>query len=342
MIVRDEEDVLARSIACALAVADEVIVVDTGSADGSAAIARDAGAKVYDFEWRDDFSAASNYSFSLASGEYIMWLDADDVIDGEDAEQIRRLVSEGGFDVAMLGYRSGDLYYFRERILRRSMNFVWKGVVHEVIEPRGRVVYSSAKIVHKKLKKGDPLRNLFIYQRHIAGGMRLDGRQQFYYGRELFYCAMYAQAIAVLEQFLRGDGWSVNKAEACRTLYYCHRALGDGDRAVSALTDAFLYLPPRAQDCCLLAAELFAQKNYACARYWYEHALQSPERAEEGGFVADGYSSFIPLINLVAVCVALGDLPAAVRYNERAGALKPGHPSYLANAEYFKRTGALP
>ena len=261
MIVRDEEDVLARSIACALAVADEVIVVDTGSADGSAAIARAAGAKVYDFEWRDDFSVARNYSFSLASGEYIMWLDADDVIECEDAEQIRRLVAEGGFDVAMLGYRSGDLYYFRERILRRSMNFVWKGVVHEVIEPRGRVVYSSAKIVHKKLKKGDPLRNLFIYQRHIAGGMRLDGRQQFYYGRELFYCSMYAQAIAVLDQFLRGDGWAVNKAEACRTLYYCHRALGDGDRAVSALTDAFLYLPPRAQDCCLLAAELFAQKK---------------------------------------------------------------------------------
>ena len=226
MIVRDEEDVLARSIACALAVADEVIVVDTGSADGSAAIARAAGAKVYDFEWRDDFSAARNYSFSLASGEYIMWLDADDVIECEDAEQIRRLVAEGGFDVAMLGYRSGDLYYFRERILRRSMNFVWKGVVHEVIEPRGRVVYSPAKIVHKKLKKGDPLRNLFIYQRHIAGGMRLDGRQQFYYGRELFYCAMYAQAIAVLKQFLRGDGWAVNKAEACRTLYYCFGADG--------------------------------------------------------------------------------------------------------------------
>ena len=96
MIVRDEEDVLARSIACALAVADEVIVVDTGSADGSAAIARAAGAKVYDFEWRDDFSAARNYSFSLASGEYIMWLDADDVIECEDAEQIRRLVAEGG------------------------------------------------------------------------------------------------------------------------------------------------------------------------------------------------------------------------------------------------------
>ena len=106
------------------------------------------------------------------------------------------------------------------------------------------MVYSSAKIVHKKLKKGDPLRNLFIYQRYIAGGMRLDGRQQFYYGRELFYCAMYAQAIAVLKQFLRGDGWAVNKAEACRTLYYCHRALGEGDRAISALTDAFLYLPP--------------------------------------------------------------------------------------------------
>ena len=134
MIVRDEEDVLARSIACALAVADEVKVVDTGSADGSAAIARAAGAKVYDFEWRDDFSAARNYSFSLASGEYIMWLDADDVIECEDAEQIRRLVAEGGFDVAMLGYRSGDLEIdFDKRLVWVDRKNVLQQVGAEVV-----------------------------------------------------------------------------------------------------------------------------------------------------------------------------------------------------------------
>ena len=72
MIVKDEEDVIARSINCALTVADEVIVVDTGSSDGSKKIAADLGAKVYDFEWCDDFSAARNYSFSLASGDYVM------------------------------------------------------------------------------------------------------------------------------------------------------------------------------------------------------------------------------------------------------------------------------
>ena len=79
MIVRDEAQVIARSVNCALSVADEVIVVDTGSADDTRKIALSLGAKVYDFEWTDDFSAARNFSFSLASGDYIMWLDADDV-----------------------------------------------------------------------------------------------------------------------------------------------------------------------------------------------------------------------------------------------------------------------
>ena len=147
MIVKDEEDVIARSINCALTVADEVIVVDTGSSDGSKKIAADLGAKVYDFEWCDDFSAARNYSFSLASGDYVMWLDADDIIEEQSAQLIKELVSAGGFDVAMLKYVSGNLTYYRERILRRAMDFVWKGAVHEVIAPRGKVIYSPARIV---------------------------------------------------------------------------------------------------------------------------------------------------------------------------------------------------
>ena len=335
MIVKDESAVLSRCLACAARFADEIIVVDTGSADDSKDIASRLGARVYDFEWRDDFSAARNYSFSLASSDYIMWLDADDIVEESDACLIRALVEGGGFDVAMLKYVSGNLCYCRERILRRSMNFVWQGAVHEVISPRGKVVYSDAKIVHKKEKSGDSLRNLIIYQRQIARGISLDERQKFYYGRELFYNSMYRQAAAVLEEFLRGGGWVVNKAEACRTLYFCYKRTGENNRARASLTRAFLYLAPRAQDCCILASEFLDDGRLDCAEYWYRRALDAPERVEEGGFVDGDYSAFIPYIGLAVVCDKRGDYAAAHDWNERAGAIKPDDASYIHNKQYL-------
>ncbi len=335
MIVKDEANVIARSVGCALKVADEVIVVDTGSSDDSKNIASSLGAKVYDFVWCDDFSAARNYSFSLASGDYIMWLDADDVIEDGDAAKIVNLTAEGGFDVAMLLYLSGGLKYYRERILRRSMGFEWEGAVHEVITPRGVVKYSDAAITHKKCRAGDPLRNLFIYQKQIARGISLDERQKFYYGRELFYNGMYRQAAAVLEEFLNGSGWVVNKAEACRTLHFCYKNLGENSAASNALVRAFLYLTPRAQDCCMLAAEFADRGEYGCAEYWYRRALDTPESDLDGGFVAEGYSDFIPFLGMTVVCDRRGDYAAARYWNERAGALRPLDPSYLHNRQYL-------
>ena len=80
MIVRDEEPVLIRCLESAAGLYDELVIVDTGSADRTREIARGYTDKVYDFPWVDDFSAARNFAFERASMHYCMWLDADDVI----------------------------------------------------------------------------------------------------------------------------------------------------------------------------------------------------------------------------------------------------------------------
>ncbi len=335
MIVKNESDVIERSVGCAMSVADRVIVVDTGSTDGTAQMAKNLGADVFSFDWCDDFSAARNYSFSLADSDYVMWLDADDYISASDVDEIKRIVKEGGFDVAMLKYKSGDLTYYRERILRRAMNFEWCGAVHEVITPRGEIKYFSAAIEHKKIKPTDPMRNLLIYQKQIAKGVRLDERQKFYYGRELFYNRMYLQATAVLNDFLKGNGWVQNKAEACRTLFYCYQAMGERENARLSLVKSFLYVPPRAQDCCLLADSFFSENDFATAQYWYKCALNSTERAEDGGFVDDKYSGYIPCISLCVLYDRQGDYKNAFFWNERAGEFSPDDPSYLKNKLYL-------
>ena len=80
MVVKDEEKTLERAILSAQPMADEVIVVDTGSTDRSPAIAERLGAKVYSYDWNDDFSAARNFAINKATCDYIMMLDGDEYI----------------------------------------------------------------------------------------------------------------------------------------------------------------------------------------------------------------------------------------------------------------------
>ena len=89
MIVRNEERVLARCLDCVRQFADEIIIVDTGSCDKTKDIASRYTDKVFDYVWCDDFSKARNYAFSKATMNYIMWLDADDVILDCEIEKIR-------------------------------------------------------------------------------------------------------------------------------------------------------------------------------------------------------------------------------------------------------------
>jgi hypothetical protein len=80
MIVRNAERSFRRALSSALPFVDEIVVVDTGSADKTRQIAKELGARLFDFAWRDDFSAARNYSLQQATGDWIFWMDADDVL----------------------------------------------------------------------------------------------------------------------------------------------------------------------------------------------------------------------------------------------------------------------
>jgi len=95
MIVKNEEDNIERAIKSALPIADEIIVVDTGSNDNTVKIVRDLIGRVYFTPWIDDFAAARNKSIAFATKEWIMWLDADDVIPESTYEHINKIKTTG-------------------------------------------------------------------------------------------------------------------------------------------------------------------------------------------------------------------------------------------------------
>jgi glycosyltransferase involved in cell wall biosynthesis len=89
MIVRDEEDNLNRLLPILYKSVDEIIIVDTGSVDNTMEVAKKYTDNVYSFEWVDDFSKARNESLKYATKDYILWLDADDMIARQDIAKLR-------------------------------------------------------------------------------------------------------------------------------------------------------------------------------------------------------------------------------------------------------------
>ncbi len=91
-IVKNEEATLLQTLDSVKGVVDEIVVVDTGSGDRTREIARDFGARVYEFEWCDDFAAARNESLKHARGDWILVLDADEVLVPEIVPQIQQAI----------------------------------------------------------------------------------------------------------------------------------------------------------------------------------------------------------------------------------------------------------
>lgn len=345
MIVRDEEEVLARCLESAAGLVDEIIIVDTGSKDRTREIAQRFTDLVYDFPWIDDFAAARNFSFSHASCDYCMWLDADDVILPPDREKFLALKESlnAGVDVVMLRYNTGfdsqgrvTFSYYRERIVRNGAGMAWKGAVHEVIETKGNVEYFDCGVTHWKLKPSDPDRNLRIFEKMRSQGEALDPRQQFYYGRELYYHQRYQEALGVLEGFLKeGRGWVENNIEACRQCAWCRYALGQEDQALNALFASFAYGLPRAEICCDVGQHFLDRELWERAAYWYARALECPRQDGRGGFVLPEAYGFLPCIQLCVCYSRMGRQEEARLYNERAAAFQPDSPAVAYNRAYF-------
>jgi hypothetical protein len=93
LIAKNEEGVIGRCLESVRGVADELIVVDTGSSDTTKALAASAGATVLDFVWTHDFSAARNAALDAARGRWILVLDADEYLPPTSAEAVRTLVT---------------------------------------------------------------------------------------------------------------------------------------------------------------------------------------------------------------------------------------------------------
>lgn len=161
MIAKNEESNLPRCLTSLLPLADEIIIVDTGSDDRTRDLSRVFGAKVYEFPWNGDFSAARNESLAHATCRWILVMDADEVLSPLDHEKLRQQLSEKAaaphaFAIVSRNYmlqvnrekwQANDGRYPLEeaaggwvpstkvRIFPNGKGIVFENPIHEIVEP---------------------------------------------------------------------------------------------------------------------------------------------------------------------------------------------------------------
>ncbi len=186
MIVKNEEEDLPTCLSSIKDIADEIIVVDTGSNDSTIEIAKKFGAKVFETEWKDDFSLARNFSLTKATGDWILWMDADNYIEKNSIDKInsiKNITPDHIIALKEINKTHGDVggqELMQLRVFPRRDDIYFSNKIHEQIsesvnKAQLEIKFMDASIIHRGYE--NPIkreqknrRNIAIMEKEINSG----------------------------------------------------------------------------------------------------------------------------------------------------------------------------
>lgn len=344
MIVKNEEETLGRCLDTAKDIVDEINIVDTGSADKTKEIALKYTDRVFDFPWTNSFAEARNESYKYATKDYILYLDADDVLLEADQEKLKELKEtlDPSVDSVSMYYNAGmdqygnvTLRYRNNRLVKREKNFRWYGDCHNYIDVRGKIINSDVAVTHKKVKHSAG-RTVSIFEEKIARGDTFSPRDYFYYGNELRENGRHQAAIESYDKNLAlKGGWVEDKIFSCIYKGDCYRTLGDDRNELSSLFQSFEYTLPRADACSRIGHNFQRRREYKTAVFWYELATGQIPDPDRWSFIYTAYYTWYPHLQLCVCYYRLGDFQKAYEHNEEAAKYRPTDPSVVSNRQFF-------
>jgi tetratricopeptide (TPR) repeat protein len=361
MIVRNEEHHLPDCLRSVQNVFDEVVVVDTGSADRTRDVAQSFGARVFDFPWVDSFSVARNEALRHARHKWILWLDADDRLDEENRERLRRLLAELGdeldpyamkvrsvLDAGRTAFRLLD----QVRLFRNLPEVRWDYRIHEQILPAvnragGVVRWADVVIDHVGYqnpgpRKGKLERNLRLLEMDYAD-RPTDGFTLFNLGWTLLDLGRTEEALLHLQdalQYTRPTSSTLRKLYHLLTL--AQRGLKRSDEALANCREGLKLFPDDAELLCeegLLARD--GGDLAAAAKSW-QQVLDMP-RGQYFASEEAGLRGFRTRQLLAEVYRARGRLlEAEVQWRAALKERPDFEPAWASLAELYLKQGRWP
>ena len=290
MIVKNEEQVLARCLDSIADLMDEIIIVDTVSTDRTKEIAAKYTSKIYDFAWNGSFADARNYSFSKATCQYIYCADADEVLDAENRAKFR-LLKKGllpEIDIVQM-YYCNQLSYntiynydkeYRPKLYKRLRTFTWFNPIHETVS-LDPVIYDSDIEIQHKPTGFHASRDLAAFEKMHADGIRLSSRLHTLYAKELLIAGEKTDLIHAIPTFVSTTK-DETRSEDERMEAYC--VLARAYRLRGEVANFFKYTTKAvtsegdgcAEICFELGMHYAGQTDYEEALIWFHAALQTP------------------------------------------------------------------
>ena len=352
MILRNEARNLRRSLAPVARLFDEVVAVDTGSTDGTPELAASLGAKVIGIPWPDDFAAARNVSIREASGDYALWLDADNALRPEDVARLRSILEPRPRAVL---WCTEVVVPDGERLIQKRVFPLMEGVrfegrVHEqlVHPPDLASILTPVEILHwgyadraSAREKGE--RNLRLLN-EMASEKSEDFYVAYQLGRTLFNLRRFEQARVYLEKAATGEAADRNPSLArhARLLRAKNlERLGRPGEAARVLNDLVRDWPSYGPAHLALARLSYAEERWSET----EDILTRYLAAEPGDPVAGGAAEqedFTAWMLLGRCLERLGRGVEAGQAFRRAARIRPDHPEpALAQVELAAALGSL-
>lgn len=325
MIVKNEEAVLARCLDCLKGVADEIIVVDTGSADRTIQIARQYTSKVYSFPWHEDFSEARNFAFSKAAGDYIYSADADEVVDPENRAAFLALKKSLDPEAEVVQFRYANQLRFnttsnfdteyRPKLFKRLRTFHWVEPIHEIVDLKVHVLNSDIVVFHMPMNLHST-RDFSIFRKAAAQG-NLSSHLHRMFAKELFIAgtdADFLDAYPYFEGTLHDESKSLDDIRVSQCIVArCARLKKESVTLFKAALKNVIGGKPSAEVCCELGAFFQETGDHEEAATWYYTAAFAAESECD-----IRYSGSIPLLRLSECYRALGIPEEADNYRAQA------------------------
>jgi len=288
MIVKNEEETLDRCLSSVFSVVDEIIIVDTGSTDKTKDIAKKYNAKIYDFEWIDDFSAARNFSFSKCTKSHILWLDADDVIKPIDAEKIKAQL-KADFDALLCRYiyahyadDTPQVVLKRHRIVKNSPKAKWFDPIHEYLAtPFPNIKEVNIEVHHYRTAnqyERSRGRNLRILKKLYKGSN--DPRHEYYYARELADEGFIDDARKIFEKIVaEKKAWEGDIINAYQHLTKLYIAINESELAIETCFKAIQFNPHYVEIYNILAKIYYDKEDWRKTAQYSEMAttIEKPD-----------------------------------------------------------------
>ncbi len=282
IIVRNESSVLVRCLRSLAGLADKLCIVDSGSTDNTVEIAKSFDAEVLvdpslaDAKGRMlDFSAARNAALRMANTDWVISIDADEVLHVEDHEALRLLLGEPTLQALEVRIHSGFSRWFLPRIFRLQPWTAYNERVHEWVEVRGRVHRTDdVSITNRPEKTGKesaPRRDLRLCAQTLREAPN-NLRAVFYMGRALRMLGRHRAAVHFYEIYLREARFDPGRhAAAIGAAISCLLSTNyEGAREFGLR--AHRILPEMAEACCIVGDAVLAMGQIELAREWFERA----------------------------------------------------------------------